>query len=105
MKRLNVYGEEFIQKVRINPILLTGGNEMKRLIGYVITNGAFSPCGKHYSNTVSGYNTIWKIIEKSEENYSYEALRINVRGSEIPKTLYGKKVYSSEEWYLEQQKY
>ena len=78
---------------------------MKRLIGYVITNGAFSPDGKHCSNTVSGLSTIWKIFEKGEEVYSYEALRINVRVSEIPKTLYGKKVYSSEDWYLERQKY
>ena len=75
------------------------------LIGYVAAMSNVAPNGKQYSNTVSGYNTIWKIIEKSEENYSYEALRINVRESEIPKKLYGKKVYSSEEWYLEQQKY
>ena len=71
---------------------------MKRVIGYVI--GAYSPDGKHYSNTASGYNAIWKIFEKGEEVYSYEILRINVRESEIPETLYGKKVYSSEEWYL-----
>ena len=77
---------------------------MKRLIGYVITTAAFSPDGKHYSNA-GGYSTIWKIFEKGEEVYSYEALRINVRVSEIPKTLYGKKVYSSEDWYLERQKY
>ena len=78
---------------------------MKRLIGYVAAMSNVAPNGKQYSNTVSGYSTIWKIIEKSEENYIYEALRINVRDSEIPKVLYGKKVYTSEEWYLEQQKY
>ena len=78
---------------------------MKRLIGYVAAISNVAPNWKQYSNTVSGYSTIWKIIEKSEENYIYEALRINVRDSEIPKKLYGKKVYSSEEWYLEQQKY
>ena len=78
---------------------------MKKLIGYVAAVSNVAPNGKQYSDTVSGYYTIWKIIEKSEENYIYEALRINVRDSEIPKTLYSKKVYSSEEWYLEQQKY
>ena len=84
---------------------ILGGNEMKKLIGYVAAISNVAPNRKQYSDTVSGYYTIWKIIEKSEENYIYEALRINVRDSEIPKTLYNKKVYSSEEWYLEQQKY
>ena len=78
---------------------------MKKSNGNVATISNVSPNWKQYSNTVRGYSTIWKIIEKSEENYIYQALRINVKDSEIPKTLYGKKVYSSEEWYLEQQKY
>ena len=64
---------------------------MKKLIGYVA--GAYSPDGKLYNIKE---NTIWKIIEKSEENYIYEFLKVSIK-NEIPKTLYGKKVYSSEE--------